>query len=394
MRVRRFGFAATLLLVAAACGGGDDATSGAPVTLGEESGGTAEGLEATVREIAELAFTEPAELYDFLSDECVGAVSLTAWVAEAEAARAFLETMFADAEIAVSSVTTRNVTATTGEAAVGITINGEDAGGGDVFEPYVFENGRWRRADCGPLLGGDSTTAGFEVDAEAAVELVVDESTTTVPETTDDEVLLASYEWNETSDAVAALQLIIGATPDGNYGPKTRAAHLAELTARGLSTGAVPEQPESQAEQPEVASPPVAQPDGGSQPETTVDPRQPYGVWVPSCVAAFDTSSTWEGIYFRYQVRLVADSAGNQPDPGVDYRLRYQSDYLPGSFDLGSGGVKNLWLAPRSYFPTGSIIQTPLPLPSGTVVETWIKVWIGDVVGEPDCAATGSMTAP
>lgn len=394
MRVRRFGFAATLLLVAAACGGGDDATSGAPVTLGEESGGTAEGLEATVREIAELAFTEPAELYDFLSDECVGAVSLTAWVAEAEAARAFLETMFADAEIAVSSVTTRNVTATTGEAAVGITINGEDAGGGDVFEQYVFENGRWRRADCGPLLGGDSTTAGFEVDAEAAVELVVDESTTTVPETTDDEVLLASYEWNETSDAVAALQLIIGATPDGNYGPKTRAAHLAELTARGLSTGAVPEQPESQAEQPEVASPPVAQPDGGSQPETTVDPRQPYGVWVPSCVAEFDTSSTWEGIYFRYQVRLVADSAGNQPDPGVDYRLRYQSDYLPGSFDLGSGGVKNLWLAPRSYFPTGSIIQTPLPLPSGTVVETWIKVWIGDVVGEPDCAATGSMTAP
>lgn len=90
----------------------------------------------------------------------------------------------------------------------------------------------------------------------------------------------------------------------------------------------------------------------------------------------------------------MADSAGNQPDLGVDYRLRYKSDYLPGSFDLASGGVKNLWLAPRSYYPTGPIIQSPLPLPSGTVVETWIKVWIGDVVGEPDCAASGSMTAP
>lgn len=401
MMVRRLGLVVAVLVAVAACGGGvdDAAVDGAVADAasadaastdasGGESGGTAEGLEATVREIAGLAFTAPAELYDFLSAECTGSVSVTEWVAEAEAAQALLAMMFGDAEIVVASVSTRNVTSTSGEASFSVLINGEDAGGGDSFEPYVFEDGGWKRADCGSLLGGESSSAGFEVDVEASVELDAGDTTTTEPELTENDVLLAAYVWNETSDAVRELQVLLGATPDGNYGPKTRAAHLAELNTRGLSTDNVPDQPDQQPAQPEAASPSVSEPDS----EPAASPAPASGSWTPTCVAEYDTSSNWEEIYFRYRVRLVADSAGNTPDPDAQYRVRYRSDYLPGSNDMRGDVEWGVWIVPREYFSTGKLSNSHLP--PGTVAETWIKVWVGDIEGEPDCAAAGSMTAP
>jgi len=72
--------------------------------------------------------------------------------------------------------------------------------------------------------------------------------TTTVPATTttldvNSAVLMGAYTWGEQSDAVRDLQVLIGASADGIYGPKTRAAHLVALVAAGLSVDHVPDQP-------------------------------------------------------------------------------------------------------------------------------------------------------
>jgi len=72
--------------------------------------------------------------------------------------------------------------------------------------------------------------------------------TTTVPATTttldvNSAVLMGTYTWGEQSDAVRDLQVLIGASADGIYGPKTRAAHLVALVAAGLSVDHVPDQP-------------------------------------------------------------------------------------------------------------------------------------------------------
>ncbi len=72
--------------------------------------------------------------------------------------------------------------------------------------------------------------------------------TTTVPATTttldvNSAVLMDTYTWGEQSDAVRDLQVLIGASADGIYGPKTRAAHLVALVAAGLSVDHVPDQP-------------------------------------------------------------------------------------------------------------------------------------------------------
>lgn len=72
--------------------------------------------------------------------------------------------------------------------------------------------------------------------------------TTTVPATTttldvNSAVLMGTYAWGEQSDAVRDLQVLIGASVDGIYGPKTRAAHLVALVAAGLSVDHVPDQP-------------------------------------------------------------------------------------------------------------------------------------------------------
>ena len=74
------------------------------------------------------------------------------------------------------------------------------------------------------------------------------ESVSTPPEDLENEVvdeeavLLATYEWGPSDEAVI-LQEVLGITADGWYGGGTRAAHIAELEARGLSADNVPSPP-------------------------------------------------------------------------------------------------------------------------------------------------------
>ncbi len=55
-------------------------------------------------------------------------------------------------------------------------------------------------------------------------------------------ILTATYEWGP-SDPAVILQELLGVTADGWYGNGTRAAHVAELGARGLSVDGVPSPP-------------------------------------------------------------------------------------------------------------------------------------------------------
>jgi len=85
---------------------------------------------------------------------------------------------------------------------------------------------------------------------------VDDEVTTaTVPVGLDeDTILAATYQWGP-SDPAIILQELLGIAADGWYGSGTRAAHVAELEARGLDTSGVPSPPTTTTEAPAEDSP-------------------------------------------------------------------------------------------------------------------------------------------
>jgi len=77
----------------------------------------------------------------------------------------------------------------------------------------------------------------------------------TVPVGLNEEAILtATYEWGP-SDPALILQELLGVTADGWYGNGTRAAHAAELEARGLSTDGVPSPPTTAAPETTEARP-------------------------------------------------------------------------------------------------------------------------------------------
>lgn len=59
----------------------------------------------------------------------------------------------------------------------------------------------------------------------------------------EEDILAAEYDYREQSQRVVALQRLVGAEPDGNYGPRTREAHLEALNGRGMAVDHVPDLP-------------------------------------------------------------------------------------------------------------------------------------------------------
>ena len=85
-------------------------------------------------------------------------------------------------------------------------------------------------------------------------------TTTTAPPIDEEAVLLASYPWGPSDEAVI-LQTVLGIDADGWYGGGTRNAHLAELEARGLNAANVPPVPTTTTAPPSTTPPDSGLPD-------------------------------------------------------------------------------------------------------------------------------------
>ena len=86
----------------------------------------------------------------------------------------------------------------------------------------------------------------------------------------EDAILTATYNWGP-SDPALILQEMLGITSDGWYGNGTRAAHLAELDARGLATDGVPSPPTTTAAPEEATTEAPAADDGTADTTATTE---------------------------------------------------------------------------------------------------------------------------
>ena len=91
------------------------------------------------------------------------------------------------------------------------------------------------------------------LEIEQAVRITVDETDVwvlpsemelqAIGEQIEQGILTAEYDYREQSQRVVTLQELVGAEPDGNYGPRTREAHLTALNEREMAVDNVPELP-------------------------------------------------------------------------------------------------------------------------------------------------------
>lgn len=109
----------------------------------------------------ELTLDNPADLYDRLSADCQASLTREQWNTQAAMAKVFIDALLEGGELTIGDVTTRNVSETSGEAAVQALFDGEDLGSSEDFTTYVYEDGAWRTTDCESVLG---TSEGFEFD--------------------------------------------------------------------------------------------------------------------------------------------------------------------------------------------------------------------------------------
>ena len=105
----------------------------------------------------------------------------------------------------------------------------------------------------------DTTTTTSTTSTTTTTTAVPASTTTTAPPIDEEAVLLASYPWGPSDEAVI-LQTVLGVDADGWYGGGTRSAHLAELEARGLSAANVPPVPTTTTASPTA---PTTPPDSG-----------------------------------------------------------------------------------------------------------------------------------
>ncbi len=180
------------------------------------------------------------------------------------------------------------------------------------------------------------------VESEPTPEPTPEPTVTSTPEPTPDDeptptpepegeiitVLIDTYTWGQSQKTIA-LQEVLGITADGFYGSGTRAAHLAELENRGLSTAGVPDDPYSSSPSPTPGSNPSPTPTP-SAPSPTPTPSTPSPTPIPgssySPVSITDTTLSCSDVEFdwsnpdsapdSWQVSLVVRAnvgSGNPP---------------------------------------------------------------------------------
>lgn len=128
-------------------------------------------------------------------------------------------------------------------------------------------------------------------------------------------VLNAPYLWGQNDGLVTSLQTLLGVTTDGYYGPVTRAAHLAELTRRGLPTSNVP-----------------------AEPPTVVGTGCPE--WEPLAVAV-----GWPADQIPKLSRIIRRESNCHPDS-------WNRDD-PGTGSRGLTQINSYWCTPNKFNPTG-----------------------------------------
>ena len=222
-----------------------------------------------------------------------------------------------------------------------------------------------------------------------APETTIPVTTTTVDPAT--EILLGNYAWQEESDAVRELQTLIGRTPDGVYGPRTRESHLEALRAAGLSEDGVPS--------PDVPSDgsDTGEEDAGGEaaPETTAAPTTTYSAactveFLPNNSAAFAPS---------FHINLLADANGNQPPVYTDDFWPMDIEYVIFNVNMGRAGGTNGVISDGEQwtrddaFSNGKVVTASLPYLAyaGEVVEFTISV---SLPSGNACDAVGTLTAP
>tara|TARA_B100000073_G_scaffold33325_1_gene25310 strand:+ start:21860 stop:22504 length:645 start_codon:yes stop_codon:yes gene_type:complete len=159
-------------------------------------------------------------------------------------------------------------------AVIGLLISGT---AGDSRNPTITQLAIPSTTTEAPPLTTTTTTQAPTTTTSAVTSTTTSTTTTAVPASTtttttqppidEEAVLLASYPWGPSEEAVI-LQTVLGIDSDGWYGPGTRSAHLAELAARGLSVDNVPPVPTTT-----TTTPP---------PTTTVDSGLPDLSYLPS----------------------------------------------------------------------------------------------------------------
>jgi hypothetical protein len=221
--------------------------------------------------------------------------------------------------------------------------------------------------------------------------------TTTVPVTTTTldpttEILLRTYEWQEVSESVRELQNLIGRTPDGVYGPRTRESHLEALRAAGLPEDGVPN-PDDTGESAGEQSTPAAT----TAPETTAAPIVETA-YQPNCRVEFLANVSQVSLP-TFHINLTADSNGIQPPD-------YTSDFWPMPIEFvifninmaDTGGTNGVisdgeqWTTDDA-FANGKVVTASLPYQATAGEEIQYTVSVSLPSGNA-CDAVGTLVAP